>query len=95
MRRKALIAALLGERRPDNGWAYGVFSAGSDVDMTGMALQALSAFYKKPGRDNVTAIDDALVWLKNWQAADGSFGSVAMSGRIATSESARVRLLPH
>lgn len=87
--KEALIAALLGERRPDNGWAYGVFSAGSDVDMTGMALQALSAFYKKPGRDNVTAaIDDALVWLKSQQAADGSFGSVAMSGRIATSESA-------
>ncbi len=86
---EALTAALLNVRRPDNGWTYGIFSAESDVDMTCMALQALAPFYKKAGYDNVTdAVDKALVWLKSRQAEDGSFGSVAMVGNVATSESA-------
>ncbi|MGI6767069.1 MAG: hypothetical protein ACOX4R_07695 [Lentihominibacter sp.] len=86
---EALTNALLNVRRPDNGWAYGIFSAESDVDMTGMALQALAPFYKKAGYDNVTdAVDKALVWLKSQQSEDGSFGSVAMAGNVATSESA-------
>lgn len=81
--REKLVGALLASRKSDGGWAY---SGGkSDVDMTGMALQALAPYYKKEGYEDVTdAVNEALEWLSDQQDSDGNFGSFG----YVTSESA-------
>lgn len=54
------------------GWALGVTKA--DVDMTGMAMQALAPYYAKD--PNVkAAVDRAIVWLSSVQNAQGGFTS--------------------
>ncbi|WP_405175664.1 S-layer homology domain-containing protein [Paenibacillus sp. FSL H8-0261] len=54
------------------GWALGVTKA--DVDMTGMAMQALAPYYAKD--PNVkAAVDRAIAWLSSVQNAQGGFTS--------------------
>ena len=71
--RESLIRAILDARLPDGGWALS--GDVSDVDMIGMALQALAPYYAsdKEVRD---AVDMALEMLSEKQNADGSFTSI-------------------
>ena len=71
--REALIQVILDKQLEDNGWALSGVKA--DVDMTGMALQALAPYYNT--NDAVkTAVDKALVCLSEIQHEDGGFGSI-------------------
>ncbi len=78
--REVLVDSILDARAGD-GWAY----SGSvpDVDMTCMAIQALSP-YRKSNQDVADAINNAVEWLSNQQNSNGSFKSYGYE----TSESA-------
>lgn len=71
--RVALIQAILDAQLDDGGWALS--GSDADVDMTGMALQALAPYREKLETVGF-AIDDGLTCLANLQNADGSFSSV-------------------
>lgn len=74
---------ILGRQLSDGGWnLYG--SGRSDVDVTGMALQALAKYQSQTAVS--TAIDKALDCLSKLQNDDGSFNYFA-STENATSES--------
>ena len=84
--REGLVGSLLSGQKADGGWAYS--GAKSDVDMTGMALQALAPYYKKDGYEDVTAaVNEALEWLSNAQDANGDFGSF---GNVTCESAAQV-----
>ena len=71
--REALIRAILDAQLSDGGWALS--GDVSDVDMTGMALQALAPYYGT--NEEVTdAVDMALELLSGKQNADGSFTGI-------------------
>ena len=74
---------ILGKQLSDGGWNL-IGSGASDVDITGMALQAL-AKYKSQSAVS-TAIDKALDCLSKMQNGDGSFNYYATTEN-ATSES--------
>ena len=71
--RESLIRAILDAQLPDGGWALS--GDVSDVDMTGMALQALAPYYDS-NKEVKDAVDMALQLLSGKQNADGSFNSI-------------------
>ena len=85
----ALVEALLARRLPDGGWALNVAAGESDVDITAMALTALSPFRSDTTAYTVTntyskkeetltpagAIGDALALLSARQLENGDFSS--------------------
>ena len=90
--RQKLVEVILSSRRADHGWAFS--GSSSDVDMTCMAIQALTPYYNGEGagvdevdEDTIqrvrTAVDEALEWLSSAQNSDGSFSS----GNYINSES--------
>lgn len=82
--RDALIEAILAAQLDEGGWVLSSTATSADGDMTGMALQALTPYYKT--NDKVkAAVDKALACLSNMQNAAGGFGS--LQGGSATSES--------
>ena len=71
--RDKLVAAILNAQLEDGGWALsGIVS---DVDMTGMAIQALAPYYET-NTEVKAAVDKALAYLSEIQLSDGSFGSI-------------------
>lgn len=82
-----LIEYVLAREISGGGWT--LMGTVADVDMTAMALQALSPYYQKSGYENVTAaIDRALAWLSEAQMADGGFYTLSsQGGTVANAES--------
>ena len=72
--REMYLQAILDAQLADGGWALaGKTATASDVDMTGMALQALSNYQDKA--DVKAATDKALSWLSSVQDKEGGFSS--------------------
>lgn len=70
---EGLIQYLLAGETTSGGWALS--GDKPDADVTGMTIQALSAYYGK--RDDVTgAIDRALLWLSESQMESGGYGTI-------------------
>ena len=70
---EGLIQYLLAGETTSGGWALS--GDKPDADVTGMTIQALSAYYGK--RDDVTgAIDRALLWLSESQMESGGDGTM-------------------
>ncbi|PWW04760.1 prenyltransferase/squalene oxidase-like repeat protein [Paenibacillus cellulosilyticus] len=72
--REDLINFILKRQINGGGWALGESAAAADVDVTGMAIQALAPYYTK-NKDVKAAVDAALTWLSAEQQADGGFES--------------------
>lgn len=70
--RDQLIKAILDGRTNDGGWALD--GNATDVDMTAMAIQALSPYYES-NETVKDAVDTALAWLSTKQSSDGGFSS--------------------
>ena len=84
MSRETLISMILASQQSDYGWGYSTYDKGNDlwappymnmtdVDTTAMAITALAPYYSKNLKVEA-AIDSALVWLRNQQFKDGTFG---------------------
>lgn len=71
--RENLIAYILEKQLDDGGWALSGSTA--DPDMTGMALQALAAYYNDEHPEVKAAVDKALACLSEMQRDDGGFAS--------------------
>ncbi len=82
---------LVDRRCPDGGWTFGLTETagislacatpgGGDVDTTALVLQALLGADEA---DITAAVDGAVAWLADQQAADGSFGDNANSTGLA------------
>lgn len=72
--REMYLQAILEAQLADGGWALsGKTAAAADVDMTGMALQALSNYQEQA--EVKAATDKALAWLSSVQDAQGGFSS--------------------
>ncbi|WP_339244946.1 S-layer homology domain-containing protein [Paenibacillus sp. FSL F4-0243] len=69
--REKLIQLILSKEITNGGWAF--FGSRAEVDMTGMAVQALAPYYDNP---NVkAAVDRAVAWLKDNQNSQGGYSS--------------------
>lgn len=71
--RDKLISYILEKQLDDGGWTLSGTSA--DVDMTSMAIQALSPYYNT-NAEVKTAVDEAITLLSGLQHDDGGFGSI-------------------
>lgn len=69
--RELLIDKLL-KSKTGAGWAFS--GTNPDVDMTAMAIQALSPYYKKR-EDVAKAVNEAVAWLSKAQQQNGSYKS--------------------
>lgn len=73
--REIYIKTILERQLPDGGWALAKTAAGSEPDMTAMALTALSGCR---GRADVeAAIEKALIYLSAEQNEDGGFSDTS------------------
>ena len=79
MSRKELINLLLNLQQKDHAWGYSYYDTdmwetpyGTDVDTTAEAITALTPYYSDAKVK--TAVDNALLYLKSQQNADGTFG---------------------
>lgn len=80
--RDDLVAGLLAQQLEDGGFALGGTGGPSDIDLTGMALQALAPYYNSEQVYNVggapktvrQAADAALALLQEKQGEAGDFG---------------------
>ncbi|MDQ7094877.1 DUF1533 domain-containing protein, partial [Desulfosporosinus sp. PR] len=82
--RDFLISYLLSHQNSDGGWDLGATGT-SDVDITGMTLQAMAPYYNT-NPDVKTATDKALNWLSKSQRADGGFSSTGTVNSEAISQ---------
>ena len=94
--REDILEEILVAQEPDGG--FGLMPGSPDVDMTGMALQALAPYYRngtsveveKSGQiEKVTvaaAVDKALDWLSANQLADGGFVSYGSANAESTAQ---------
>lgn len=82
--RERLLEQLLAAQTADGGWTF--MGSQADVDMTGMALQALAP-YCDTNADVKKAVDTALVTLSQMQNEDGSFTTSAAGSEVTASES--------
>lgn len=81
--REWLRSYLLDKQNRDGGWDLG--STGeSDVDITGMVLQALAPYYNKA--EVKTAVNKAVGWLSAVQGSDGGFASTGTVNSEAVSQ---------
>ncbi|MBQ8086321.1 MAG: leucine-rich repeat protein [Lachnospiraceae bacterium] len=72
--RAKLINGIVNAELKDGGWTY--FGDDADVDLTGMAIQALAPYYK--GNEQVkTAVDRGLEYLSKAQDNSGAFNNYA------------------
>jgi len=73
--RQWCIDYLLNCKLSSGGWNLnGIPILPADVDITGMAIQALAPYYKT-NADVKTAVDNALTWLRSKQNANGGYAS--------------------
>lgn len=78
----SVTADLLARQCEDGGWA--VTGTVGDVDVTAMAIQALSDQCGEPAVD--AAIDRALAWLAAQQTANGGFQSYGVENSESTAQ---------
>jgi len=72
--REKLVAFILNREVTGGGWALGEQASAADPDITSMAIQGLTPYYKT--NDQVkAAVDRAVVWLSKAQKADGGYAS--------------------
>lgn len=81
--RDKLIQSILDNQLPDGGWA--IAGKNADVDMTAMAIQALTPYDKKNERVSA-AIHSGLNCLGKLQESDGSFKSGGKKNCNSTSQ---------
>ncbi|MCR5041526.1 MAG: hypothetical protein K6C36_05415 [Clostridia bacterium] len=81
--RRQIVSDILGAALPTGGWA--LFGSGADVDVTSMALTALSPY---AGLDAgvKSAVDTTLGMLSARQNADGSFSSMGAANCESTAQ---------
>ena len=73
--RQWCIDYLLDHQHPNGGWNLnGLPILPADIDITGMAVQALAPYYQT-NTDVTTAVDNALTWLRSQQNAYGGYAS--------------------
>lgn len=78
-----VINKILSLKNEDGGWS--VSKGASDVDVTAMALQALSKYYRSD--NNVqSAADAALTLLSQRQSGDGDFSSYGIANAESTAQ---------
>lgn len=82
--RNRYVNSLL-DRQTGKGWSYSS-AAEADPDMTAMVIQALAPYYNSNSRVK-TAVDNALLWLKDQQTPHGGFIS---SGKYNSESAAQV-----
>ncbi|MBE6014079.1 MAG: DUF4430 domain-containing protein [Lachnospiraceae bacterium] len=70
--REKLIEDILSRQTPDGGWT--LYGNTADVDMTGMAMQALAPYYKTNAKVK-EAVDKAIAVMSERQSADGGYAS--------------------
>ena len=81
--REALIDEALTYQTENKG--FGLFdNKQSNVDMTGMILQALAPYYLRGEEKVVTAVDGALDYLRKSMDATGGYGSVESGAQVLT-----------
>ncbi len=81
--RKSLIDNILSSQLKDGGWTF--FGDKSDSDVTSMAIQSLSPYYKDNEKVK-TAVNNALTFLSKNQNSDGTFNSYGASDCESTSQ---------
>ncbi|SFM26912.1 S-layer homology domain-containing protein [Paenibacillus sp. 1_12] len=72
--RDLLIDFILKREITGGGWALGEKAAVSDPDITAMAIQGLTPYYKT-NKNVQVAVDRALAWLSKAQTTDGGYAS--------------------
>ena len=72
--REMLIEFILDREIESGGWALGTKPKQADVDITGMAIQALSPYYNK-NSEVKRAVDKGIEWLSSVQNEDGGYKS--------------------
>lgn len=81
--REYIIGEILSCRNKDGG--FSLSGGESDVDVTAMAVQALSVYYNDFSRADVReTVDGALDFLSGKQGKDGSFGSCEADAQVLT-----------
>ena len=81
--RESLIDETLRYQTPNKG--FGLFNnKQSNVDMTGMILQALAPYYLKGEAKVVEAVDGALDYLREIRDPNGGYGSVESGAQVLT-----------
>jgi len=72
--RENLVTFILNREIAGGGWALGEKQGAADPDITSMAIQSLTPYYKT--NDQVkAAVDRAVAWLSKAQKADGGYAS--------------------
>lgn len=82
--REGLIRYILDRQLADGGWNLGENAESSDVDITAMAIQALSNY--KDRQEVAGAIDRGIVLLSSLQREDGSYESWQSSNSESISQ---------
>jgi len=72
--REMLIDFILGREIIGGGWALGENPSEADPDITAMAIQSLTPYYKN-NKEVKIAVDRGLEWLSKAQKADGGYSS--------------------
>ncbi|MEF9990010.1 MAG: hypothetical protein RR716_05820 [Christensenellaceae bacterium] len=79
--REKLIQDILSKEVSGGGWSLMSGTSMAEVDMTGMAIAALSPYYSQ----NIavkTSVDRAIAWLSQVQTESGSFGSCESDAQV-------------
>jgi len=72
--REKLVTFILNREIAGGGWALGEKPSAADPDLTSMAIQGLTPYYKTNAQVKA-AVDRAVVWLSKAQKADGGYAS--------------------
>ena len=79
--RKRIISEIVSAQNSDGG--FSLSKGESDIDITAMALQALSVYYNDFSRDDVRkSVDKAVEYLSVKQGSDGSFGNAEADAQV-------------
>lgn len=87
--RERIISEIVSAQNSDGG--FSLSKGESDVDITAMALQALSVYYNDFSRDDVRksvdkdvrkSVDKAVEYLSGKQGSDGSFGNAEADAQV-------------
>lgn len=79
--RERIIREIISAQNSDGG--FSLSKGESDIDITAMALQALSVYYNDFSRDDVRkSVDKAVEYLSVKQGSDGSFGNAEADAQV-------------
>lgn len=79
--RERIISEIVSAQNSDGG--FSLSKGESDIDITAMALQALSVYYNDFSRDDVRkSVDKAVEYLSGKQGSDGSFGNAEADAQV-------------